>query len=45
MKAIDNQGNIGNDVVGEAIRMRHIMNIVECEDAHGNTPLSEASSK
>jgi len=31
-------------VVGEAKRMRHLMNIVDCEDAHGNTPLSEASS-
>ena len=45
MKDRDNKNNVSHDLIGEATRAKHIMNIVECEDAHGNTPLSEASSK
>ena len=45
MKDLDNKNNVSHDLIGEATRAKHIMNIVECEDAHGNTPLSEASSK
>lgn len=42
---VDNKNNIGNDVIGKALRTRHLMSIIECEDANGNTPLSEAASE
>ncbi|XP_025110079.1 putative IQ motif and ankyrin repeat domain-containing protein [Pomacea canaliculata] len=41
---VDNKNNIGNDVIGKALRTRHLMSIIECEDANGNTPLSEAAT-
>ena len=36
---------MGTDAIGLAIRNKHLMNVVECEDANENTPLSEAASK
>lgn len=45
VKDLDNKSGVGNDLIGEATRAKHLMNMVECEDAHGNTPLSEASSE
>lgn len=45
MRQLDDKSGIGHDVVGEAVRMKHVMDMVDCEDAHGNTPLSEASSE
>lgn len=41
----DNKKGIGNDVIGKALRARHLQNVVECEDANENTPISEAASK
>ncbi|CAH1774100.1 unnamed protein product [Owenia fusiformis] len=41
---IDDKNGIGRDDIGTAIRNKHLLNIVECEDANENTPLSEASS-
>lgn len=45
MKELDDKMGIGTDMIGEALRQRHMMNMVDCEDAHGHTPLSEAASK
>lgn len=44
MRELDDKMNVGHDIVGDAIRMRHFMDIIDCEDAHGHTPLSEAAS-
>ena len=41
---LDDQIGIGHDETGKAIRARHQLSIVDCEDANGNTPLSEAAS-
>lgn len=42
---LDDTLNIGHDVVGKALRNKHQIELIDCEDPHGNTPLSEASSK
>lgn len=42
---LDDKLNIGHDLVGKALRNKHQMDLIDCEDAHGNTPLSEASSR
>ncbi|CAD5125234.1 DgyrCDS13477 [Dimorphilus gyrociliatus] len=44
VSAMDDKLNIGHDTVGKALRNKHQMNLIDCEDAHGNTPLSEAAS-
>ena len=31
-------------MIGRNLRAKHIMNVVECEDANENTPISEAGS-
>lgn len=41
----DNKQGVGNDVIGKAVRARHLQEVVECEDANENTPVSEAASK
>ena len=41
---LDDKTGIGHDETGKAIRARHQLSIVDCEDANGNTPLSEAAS-
>ena len=41
----DDQEEIAYDGIGEILRRRHIYEIIECEDLHGNTPLSEAAGK
>ena len=41
---LDDKAGIGHDETGKAIRARHQLSIVDCEDANGNTPLSEAAS-
>lgn len=44
--AADDKYGVGkDDVIGRALRAKHIMNVVECEDANENTPISEAASK
>lgn len=43
--AADDKYGVGkDDVIGRALRAKHIMNVVECEDANENKPLSEAAS-
>lgn len=40
---LDTKNGVGTDEQGKATRLRHHLNMVECTDANGNTPLSEAS--
>ena len=40
----DDKQGIGTDPMGLAIRAKHQLDMVDCEDANGNTPLSEAAS-
>ncbi|BFZ16284.1 hypothetical protein BsWGS_19323 [Bradybaena similaris] len=40
---LDKDG-IGNDVIGRSLRAKRVMDIIECEDANGNTALSEAAN-
>jgi len=46
-KVIDlhNKEGVPNDAIGNALRNKRLMNIVECEDANNNTPMSEAASE
>ncbi|KAK3583241.1 hypothetical protein CHS0354_015422 [Potamilus streckersoni] len=44
VSGLDDKNGIGHDVIGRNLRSKHLMNIVECDDANGNTPLSEAAS-
>ncbi|XP_033122921.1 putative IQ motif and ankyrin repeat domain-containing protein [Anneissia japonica] len=39
----NNMRKLGRDVIGQAVRSRNLLNMIECEDANGNTPLSEAA--
>jgi len=39
----DNLDGVPSDDIGYIVRQQHLMSVVECEDANGNTPLSEAS--
>ena len=41
---LDDKHNIGNDVIGQNLRDRHLLAMVECEDANENTPISEAAN-
>ncbi|XP_035671647.1 putative IQ motif and ankyrin repeat domain-containing protein isoform X1 [Branchiostoma floridae] len=43
VEELDNKNNVPNDMMGRALRAKHILNMVECEDANNNTPLSEAA--
>nr|XP_014348759.1 PREDICTED: putative IQ motif and ankyrin repeat domain-containing protein LOC642574 homolog [Latimeria chalumnae] len=40
---LDSKDGVGWDERGKLIRFRHKMNMVECTDPNGNTPLSEAA--
>ncbi|XP_072364012.1 IQ motif and ankyrin repeat domain-containing protein 1-like isoform X3 [Scyliorhinus torazame] len=40
---LDSKNGIGNDEMGKVIRQRHQLALLDCSDAHGNTPLSEAA--
>ncbi|ESO94491.1 hypothetical protein LOTGIDRAFT_215456 [Lottia gigantea] len=45
VREIDDKNNISkDDVIGKAVRNKHILAMIECEDANENTPLSEAAS-
>lgn len=44
VKTLDDQKGVGTDAIGLAIRNKHLMNVIECEDANDNTPLSEAAN-
>ena len=41
----DDGSGVGRDEMGAALRARHQLSVVDCEDANENTPLSEAASK
>ena len=41
---LDDKNGIGNDVIGRALRTKHMMSIIDCKDANDNTALSEAAS-
>ncbi|XP_019620264.1 PREDICTED: putative IQ motif and ankyrin repeat domain-containing protein [Branchiostoma belcheri] len=43
VEELDNKNNVPNDMSGRAIRAKHLLDVVECEDANNNTPLSEAA--
>ncbi|XP_053101728.1 IQ motif and ankyrin repeat domain-containing protein 1 isoform X3 [Hemicordylus capensis] len=40
---LDTKDGVGMDEKGKAIRLRHRLDMVDCTDANGNTPLSEAA--
>ncbi|XP_070604600.1 IQ motif and ankyrin repeat domain-containing protein 1 isoform X2 [Erythrolamprus reginae] len=40
---LDTKTGMGTDEKGRAVRLQHLLNMVDCTDANGNTPLSEAS--
>ncbi|XP_015272452.1 PREDICTED: putative IQ motif and ankyrin repeat domain-containing protein [Gekko japonicus] len=40
---LDTKNGVRTDEKGKAIRLRNLISMVECTDANGNTPLSEAS--
>ena len=40
----DTDMGVAQDSIGRVIRAKHQLNMVDCEDANGNTPLSEAAS-
>ena len=44
ISAMDDEKKLGTDTVGMSLRRKHRYHMIECADANGNTPLSEASS-
>ncbi|KAI0224680.1 putative IQ motif and ankyrin repeat domain-containing protein [Lamellibrachia satsuma] len=44
VEELDNKNEVPQDRVGKAKRERHLLDLIECEDANGNTALSEAAS-
>ncbi|GCC39027.1 hypothetical protein chiPu_0022914, partial [Chiloscyllium punctatum] len=40
---LDFKNGIRHDEMGKVIQRRHQLALADCTDAHGNTPLSEAS--
>ncbi len=40
---MDDEMGLPRDEIGQTIRDQHQLNMVDCEDANENTPLSEAS--
>ena len=44
VSVVDDRLGVGHDDMGKALRARHQLGIIDCEDANGNTPLSEAAS-
>lgn len=43
MSDLDTKNGVGTDEKGKATRLCNHINMVECTDANGNTPLSEAA--
>uniref|UniRef100_A0A8D0HAB1 IQ motif and ankyrin repeat containing 1 n=1 Tax=Sphenodon punctatus TaxID=8508 RepID=A0A8D0HAB1_SPHPU len=41
---LDTKNGVGTDEKGKSLRLRNLLNVVECTDANENTPLSEASA-
>lgn len=44
VKELDDKDDLGTDAIGGAIRNKHLMQVIECEDANNNTPISEAAN-
>lgn len=44
VKDLDDKNEVGKDSIGMALRNKHEMAVVECEDPNENTPLSEAAN-
>ncbi|KAJ8305745.1 hypothetical protein KUTeg_016290 [Tegillarca granosa] len=44
VKELDDKNGVPTDAVGRALRNKHLMALIECEDANENTVLSEAAS-
>ncbi|KAJ8305741.1 hypothetical protein KUTeg_016286 [Tegillarca granosa] len=44
VKELDDKNGVPTDTVGRALRNKHLMALIECEDANENTVLSEAAS-
>ncbi|XP_021375352.1 putative IQ motif and ankyrin repeat domain-containing protein [Mizuhopecten yessoensis] len=44
VKELDDKNEVGTDSIGMAIRNKHEMAVIECEDPNENTPLSEAGN-
>ncbi|XP_059827536.1 IQ motif and ankyrin repeat domain-containing protein 1-like isoform X5 [Hypanus sabinus] len=40
---LDTKDGVAFDEIGQVLRRRHQLDMVDCTDAHGNTPLSEAA--
>ncbi|XP_042319603.1 IQ motif and ankyrin repeat domain-containing protein 1 isoform X2 [Sceloporus undulatus] len=40
---LDTRNGVGSDEAGKVLRLRHRLGMVDCTDANGNTPLSEAA--
>ncbi|XP_029448139.1 putative IQ motif and ankyrin repeat domain-containing protein LOC642574 homolog isoform X3 [Rhinatrema bivittatum] len=40
---LDTKNGVGYDEAGKVVRLRNQINMVDCTDANGNTPLSEAA--
>ncbi|XP_061463284.1 IQ motif and ankyrin repeat domain-containing protein 1 isoform X2 [Rhineura floridana] len=40
---LDTKNGVGTDEKGKVVRLQHRLHMVDCTDANGNTPLSEAS--
>ncbi|XP_072108199.1 IQ motif and ankyrin repeat domain-containing protein 1-like isoform X2 [Mobula birostris] len=40
---LDTKNGVPFDQIGQVLRRRHQLDMVDCTDAHGNTPLSEAA--
>ncbi|XP_051872424.1 IQ motif and ankyrin repeat domain-containing protein 1-like [Pristis pectinata] len=40
---LDTEDGVAFDRMGQVLRRRHQLDMVDCTDAHGNTPLSEAA--
>ncbi|XP_039267786.2 IQ motif and ankyrin repeat domain-containing protein 1-like [Styela clava] len=41
---LDTKNGVPNDEMGKVIRRNHMIAVTECQDANGNTPLSEAAA-
>lgn len=41
---LDDKNGIGTDVIGRALRTKHMMSMIDCKDANDNTALSEAAN-
>ena len=43
VRDLDDKNGIATDSMGLAVRAKHELDMIDCEDANNNTPLSEAA--